>query len=120
MRAAPRRMASSNAPRPFQSSRARRSLAKVGNRHRSSCASRPSSASAARPTLPETWGGFAVKFYTDEGNWDLVGNNIPVFFIQDAMKSRTSAHAAKPEPHSPQGRGGAAQEPFWDFPALMA
>src|SRR5437867_10181329 len=43
--------------------------------------------------------GFAVKFYTDEGNWDLVGNNIPVFFIQDAMKFPDLIHAAKPEPH---------------------
>jgi catalase len=42
--------------------------------------------------------GFAVKFYTDEGNWDLVGNNIPVFFIQDAMKFPDLVHAAKPEP----------------------
>jgi catalase len=43
--------------------------------------------------------GFAVKFYTDEGNWDLVGNNIPVFFIQDAMKFPDLVHAVKPEPH---------------------
>jgi catalase len=42
--------------------------------------------------------GFAVKFYTDEGNWDLVGNNIPVFFIQDAMKFPDLVHAVKPEP----------------------
>ena len=44
--------------------------------------------------------GFAVKFYTDEGNWDLVGNNIPMFFIQDAMKFPDLVHAVKPEPHS--------------------
>src|SRR4029450_10251075 len=43
--------------------------------------------------------GFATKFYTDEGNWDLVGNNIPVFFIQDAMKFPDLVHAVKPEPH---------------------
>jgi hypothetical protein len=50
--------------------------------------------------------GFAVKFYTDEGNWDLVGNNIPVFFIQDAMKFPDLVHAVKPEPHNgmPQAR----------------
>jgi catalase len=42
--------------------------------------------------------GFAVKFYTEEGNWDIVGNNIPVFFIQDAMKFPDVIHAAKPEP----------------------
>ena len=45
--------------------------------------------------------GFAVKFYTDEGNWDLVGNNIPVFFIQDAMKFPDLVHAAKPSRTSP-------------------
>ena len=44
--------------------------------------------------------GFAVKFYTDEGNWDLVGNNIPLFFIQDAIKFPDLIHAAKPEPHN--------------------
>ncbi len=41
--------------------------------------------------------GFAVKFYTDEGNWDLVGNNMPVFFIQDAMKFPDLVHAVKPD-----------------------
>ena len=53
--------------------------------------------------------GFAVKFYTDEGNWDLVGNNIPIFFIQDAMKFPDLVHAAKPEPHfaMPQAGDGA-------------
>ena len=44
--------------------------------------------------------GFAVKFYTEEGNWDLVGNNIPVFFIQDALKFPDLIHAVKPEPHN--------------------
>ena len=50
--------------------------------------------------------GFAVKFYTDEGNFDLVGNNIPVFFIQDAMKFPDLIHAAKPEPHFADAPGG--------------
>ena len=50
--------------------------------------------------------GFAVKFYTDEGNWDLVGNNIPVFFIQDAMKFPDLVHAVKPEPHHGDAAGG--------------
>jgi catalase len=45
--------------------------------------------------------GFAVKFYTEKGNFDLVGNNIPVFFIQDAIKFPDFVHAAKPEPHTP-------------------
>ena len=49
--------------------------------------------------------GFAVKFYTDEGNWDLVGNNIPVFFIQDAMKFPDVIHAVKPEPHHGDAAG---------------
>ena len=49
--------------------------------------------------------GFAVKFYTDEGNWDLVGNNIPVFFIQDAMKFPDLVHAVKPEPHFADAAG---------------
>ena len=46
-----------------------------------------------------------MKFYTDEGNWDLVGNNIPVFFIQDAMKFPDLVHAAKPEPHFAHAAG---------------
>jgi len=50
--------------------------------------------------------GFAVKLYTDEGNWDLVGNNIPVFFIQDAMKFPDLIHAAKPEPHHGMPQAG--------------
>ena len=50
--------------------------------------------------------GFAVKFYTDEGNYDLVGNNIPVFFIQDAMKFPDLVHAVKPEPHHGDAAGG--------------
>ena len=52
--------------------------------------------------------GFAVKFYTDEGNWDLVGNNIPVFFIQDAIKFPDLVHAVKPEPHHRDAPGGDA------------
>ena len=44
--------------------------------------------------------GFAIKFYTQEGNWDIVGNNIPVFFIQDAIKFPDVIHAGKPEPHN--------------------
>lgn len=63
--------------------------------------------------------GFAVKFYTDEGNWDLVGNNIPVFFIQDAMKFPDLIHAAKPEPHFGMPQAGTAHDTFWDFVSLM-
>ena len=63
--------------------------------------------------------GFAVKFYTDEGNWDLVGNNIPVFFIQDAMKFPDLIHAAKPEPHNAMPQAATAHDTFWDFVSLM-
>jgi catalase len=63
--------------------------------------------------------GFAVKFYTDEGNWDLVGNNIPVFFIQDAMKFPDLVHAVKPEPHNGMPQAGSAHDTFWDFVSLM-
>ncbi len=62
--------------------------------------------------------GFAVKFYTDEGNWDLVGNNIPVFFIQDAMKFPDLIHAAKPEPHLAVPQASTAHDTFWDFISL--
>jgi len=60
-----------------------------------------------------------VKFYTDEGNWDLVGNNIPVFFIQDAMKFPDLVHAAKPEPHFAMPQAASAHDTFWDFASLM-
>jgi catalase len=63
--------------------------------------------------------GFAVKFYTDEGNWDLVGNNIPVFFIQDAMKFPDVIHAVKPEPHFAMPQASSAHDTFWDFVSLM-
>jgi len=63
--------------------------------------------------------GFAVKFYTDEGNFDLVGNNIPVFFIQDAMKFPDLVHAVKPEPHHGMPQAASAHDTFWDFVSLM-
>ncbi len=63
--------------------------------------------------------GFAVKFYTDEGNFDLVGNNIPVFFIQDAMKFPDLVHAVKPEPHHGMPQAASAHDTFWDFAGLM-
>lgn len=63
--------------------------------------------------------GFAVKFYTDEGIWDLVGNNIPVFFIQDAMKFPDLVHALKPEPHNGMPQAASAHDTFWDFASLM-
>lgn len=62
--------------------------------------------------------GFAVKFYTPEGNWDIVGNNIPVFFIQDAIKFPDLIHAAKPEPHNEIPQAQTAHDTFWDFISL--
>jgi catalase len=62
--------------------------------------------------------GFAVKFYTDEGNYDLVSNNIPVFFIQDAMKFPDLVHSVKPEPDRGFPQATAAHDTFWDFISL--
>jgi catalase len=63
--------------------------------------------------------GFAVKFYTQEGIYDLVANNIPVFFIQDANKFPDLVHAVKPEPHNEMPQASAAHDTFWDFISLM-
>ncbi len=63
--------------------------------------------------------GFAVKLYTQEGNWDIVGNNIPVFFIQDAIKFPDLIHAAKPEPDRGFPQAQTAHDNFWDFISLM-
>ena len=62
--------------------------------------------------------GFAVKFYTKQGNWDIVGNNIPVFFIQDAIKFPDLVHAAKPEPDRGFPQAQTAHDNFWDFMSL--
>ncbi|PZU28888.1 MAG: catalase HPII [Stenotrophomonas sp.] len=63
--------------------------------------------------------GFAVKFYTEDGNWDLVGNNMPVFFIQDAIKFPDLVHAVKPEPHHAMPQAASAHDTYWDFVSLM-
>src|SRR6202046_4963370 len=63
--------------------------------------------------------GFAVKLYTQEGNWDIVGNNIPVFFIQDAIKFPDLIHAAKAEPDRDFPQAQTAHDNFWDFISLM-
>jgi len=63
--------------------------------------------------------GFAVKFYTNEGNFDLVGNNIPVFFIQDAMKFPDLVHSVKMEPDRAFPQAASAHDTFWDFISLM-
>ncbi|HSK14143.1 MAG TPA: catalase, partial [Phnomibacter sp.] len=62
--------------------------------------------------------GFSVKFYTQEGIYDLVGNNMPVFFIQDAIKFPDLVHAVKPEPHNEIPQAAAAHDTFWDFISL--
>ena len=63
--------------------------------------------------------GFATKFYTEEGNFDLVGNNVPVFFIQDAIKFPDFVHAVKPEAPDEMPTGGTAHDTFWDFVSLV-
>ena len=63
--------------------------------------------------------GFATKFYTEEGNFDLVGNNMPVFFIQDGIKFPDVVHAVKPEPDHEMPTGGSAHDSFWDFVSLQ-
>jgi catalase len=71
------------------------------------------------PDLARDVRGFAVKLYTQEGNWDIVGNNIPVFFIQDAIKFPDLIHAAKAEPDSDFPQAQTAHDNFWDFISLM-
>jgi len=80
----------------------------------STVAGNKGSADVARDTR-----GFAVKFYTDSGNWDLVGNNMPVFFIQDAMKFPDLVHSVKPEPDRGFPQAQSAHDNFWDFVSLM-
>ena len=63
--------------------------------------------------------GFAVKFYTPEGNWDIVGNNIPVFFIQDAIKFTDLIHSVKQEPDRGFPQAQSAHDTFWDFVSLV-
>lgn len=63
--------------------------------------------------------GFATKFYTRQGNFDLVGNNFPVFFIQDAIKFPDFVHAVKPEPHNEIPQASSAHDTLWDFVQLQ-
>ena len=74
---------------------------------------------AGSPDTPRDVRGFAVKFYTKDGNWDLVGNNIPVFFIQDAIKFPDLIHAAKMEADRGYPQAATAHDTFWDFISLM-
>ena len=63
--------------------------------------------------------GFATKFYTSQGNFDLVGKNMPVFFIQDGLKFPDLVHAVKPEPHNEMPQAASAHDTFWDFVSLV-
>ena len=74
--------------------------------------------SKGSPDLARDVRGFAVKFYTEEGNWDIVGNNIPVFFIQDAIKFPDLIHAVKPAPDRGFPQAQTAHDNFWDFISL--
>jgi catalase len=74
--------------------------------------------SKGSPDVARDVGGFAVKFYTKEGNWDLVGNNIPVFFIQDAIKFPDLIHAVKPAPDRGFPQAQTAHDNFRDFVSL--
>lgn len=94
-------------------------FAKAGKRtplfaHFSTVAGNKGSADTVRDTR-----GFSIKFYTDEGNWDFVGNNIPVFFIQDAIKFPDVIHAIKPEQHHNMPQASSAHDTFYDFISLM-
>jgi len=71
--------------------------------------------SKGSPDLARDVRGFAVKFYTEEGTWDLVGNNMPIFFIQDAMKFPDLIHAVKPEPNNEIPQAASAHDTFYDF-----
>ena len=71
------------------------------------------------PDLARDVRGFAVKMYTPEGNWDIVGNNIPVFFIQDAIKFTDLIHSVKQEPDRGFPQAQSAHDTFWDFVSLM-
>ncbi|WP_141733545.1 catalase [Oligoflexus tunisiensis] len=75
--------------------------------------------SRGSPDLVRDVRGFAVKFYTEDGIFDLVGQNMPVFFIQDAMKFPDLVHAMKPEPHCEIPQASTAHDTFWDFISLM-
>ncbi len=75
--------------------------------------------SLGSPDLARDVRGFAVKLYSQQGNWDIVGNNIPVFFIQDAIKFPDLIHAAKPEPDRGFPQAQTAHDNFWDFISLM-
>jgi len=94
-------------------------FAKKGKRTPVFCRFSTVAGSKGSKDTPRDVRGFAVKFYSDEGNWDLVGNNMPVFFIQDAMKFPDLVHAVKPEADRGFPQAASAHDTFWDFVSLM-
>ena len=88
------------------------------NRHRFSCDFRQWLASRGSADTARDVRGFAIKFYTDEGIWDMVGNDMPVFFIQDAIKFPDLIHAVKPEPDNEIPQAQSAHDTFYDFISL--
>ena len=96
-----------------------RILTEVGERTPLFCRFSTVAGGAGSVDTPRDVRGFAVKFYTKEGNWDLVGNNIPVFFIQDAMKFPDLIHAVKMEADRGFPQAASAHDTFWDFISLM-
>lgn len=95
-----------------------RVLSEVGVRTPVFCRFSTVAGGAGSVDTPRDVRGFAVKFYTQEGNWDLVGNNIPVFFIQDAMKFPDVVHSVKMEPDRGFPQAASAHDTFWDFISL--
>ena len=94
-------------------------FAKKGKRTPVFCRFSTVAGSKGSKDTPRDVRGFAVKFYSDEGNWDLVGNNIPVFFIQDAIKFPDLIHSVKPEADRGFPQAASAHDTFWDFVGLM-
>ena len=94
-------------------------LTRTGQRTPVFCRFSTVAGGAGSVDTPRDVRGFAVKFYTREGNWDLVGNNIPVFFIQDAMKFPDLVHSVKMEPDRGFPQAASAHDTFWDFISLM-
>src|SRR5688572_26173378 len=95
-----------------------RVLSEVGERTPVFCRFSTVAGGAGSVDTPRDVRGFAVKFYTQEGNWDLVGNNIPVFFIQDAIKFPDVVHSVKMEPDRGFPQSASAHDTFWDFISL--
>ncbi|MGC4029415.1 MAG: catalase [Steroidobacteraceae bacterium] len=93
-------------------------LTQVGKKTPVFCRFSTVAGGAGSVDTPRDVRGFSVKFYTQEGNWDLVGNNVPVFFIQDAMKFPDLVHSVKMEPDRGWPQAGSAHDTFWDFVSL--